>query len=142
MSRHETTTGHGAAREWKIGLAVVLIGFVVAILVAAYLTFGSPFAKKPVIPATAHIDARQVCFTGLAEATKWGILPQYTKLANGNLFITKQPGRYVCATATPSASYAIIVDLVCARLTSDKCVSLIGVSRDDGVVLFKKLHTP
>lgn len=138
-------------REWKIGLFVVIGGFVLAIAVAAFLTFG----KKPhaVVPDQTQIaepapssddiasglsDPSQVCRTALANAKNFGVLPGDGRLADPDPRQTDQEGRYICDAETGKAKYSIAIDIVCEDAAKESCISIYNVAEDDGAVLYQR----
>jgi hypothetical protein len=136
-------------REWTIGLAVIVGGFIIAIAVAAWLTFGQKPAAPtpgetqteetaPASQAAAQPDPTQICSTALANAENFGIIPSFGRLTNPNPRQTKQRGRYVCDAATDSAKYAITLELVCKDFADTQCVSLYTIAQDDGTVLYQR----
>jgi hypothetical protein len=136
-------------REWTIGIIVVIGGFVIAIAVAAWLTFGH---KPPPVPVETPAagqgasvgqqanqnDPTQVCRTALANAKSFGIIPSFGQLTDANPRETEQQGRYVCEAATPAAKYTIAVDLVCQQLSDAKCVNIYSIAQGDGSVLYQR----
>lgn len=138
-------------REWKIGLFVVIGGFVIAIAVAAFLTFGKK--QHAVVPDQTQIaepatpsderanglnDPSQVCRTALANAKNFGVLPNDSRLADPDPRQTDQEGRYMCDAETGKAKYSIAVDIVCEDAAKDRCVSIYSVAEDDGSVLYQR----
>ncbi|MBN9569562.1 MAG: hypothetical protein J0H30_00540 [Alphaproteobacteria bacterium] len=140
-------TTRALSREWPTGLIVIAGGFVIAIAVAAWLTLThkpAPVAGQVGQPGAAATgqasgtDPTQVCRTALANAQNFGVLPAYGTLADANPKETSVQGRYTCAAATPSAKYALTVDLVCEQLDNAQCVALYSVTQDDGSVLYHR----
>lgn len=138
-------------REWTISLFVVIGGFVIAIAVAAFLTFGKK--QHAVVPDQTQIaeaappsdeaanglnDPSQVCRTALANAKNFGVLPNDGRLADPNPRQTDQEGRYICDAATAKAKYSIAVDIVCEDAAKDQCVSIYNVAEEDGAVLYQR----
>ena len=136
--------------EWIAALATIAGGFVIAIAVAAYLTFGAkpqtvnpPQALTPTQIEAARTAAyvklaSQVCNLELANAQNFGIVPNFGKLANPLPRATDVQGRYVCIATTGAAKYVIAADLVCKDFRDSRCVSLFSVSQDDGTVLYHR----
>ncbi|HEY4123724.1 MAG TPA: hypothetical protein VGM36_03865 [Rhizomicrobium sp.] len=135
-------------REWTIGLAVVVCGFVLAIAVAAFLTFGQ--AQHAVIPDETQIAERplpheqqggspaQLCRTALANAKDFGVLPGAGRLTDSLPRPTDQQGRYICDAASGKAKYSLAVDIACKEVAKAQCVSLYSISQDDGSVLYQR----
>jgi hypothetical protein len=138
-------------REWKISLFVVIGGFVIAIAVAAFLTFGNK--QHAVVPDQTQVvepappsdevanglnDPSQVCRTALANAKNFGVLPNDGRLADPDPRQTDQEGRYICDAATGKAKYSIAVDIVCEDVAKDQCVSIYSIAEDDGSVLYQR----
>jgi hypothetical protein len=138
-------------REWKIGLFVVIGGFVLAIAIAAFLTFG----KRPhaIVPDQTQIaepapssddiasslnDPSQVCRTALANAKNFGVLPGDGRLADPDPRQTDQEGRFICDAETGKAKYSIAVDIVCEDAAKESCISIYNVAEDDGAVLYQR----
>jgi hypothetical protein len=136
--------------EWYAALATVAGGFIIAIAVAAYLTYGgkpaASSAPQALTPAQIEqkrtkqliIMANQLCKLELANAQNFGIVPSFGQLANPLPRRTDVQGRYVCLAATPAAKYTIAGDLVCKNLLDSHCVNLFSVSLDDGTVLYHR----
>ena len=138
-------------REWKIGLFVVIGGFMLAIAVAAFLTFGKrPHAVVPdqtqvaePAPSSDDIanslnDPSQVCSTALANAKNFGVLPKAGRLRDPDPRETDQEGRYICDAETGKAKYSIAVDIVCDDAAKESCISIYNVAEDDGAVLYQR----
>lgn len=138
-------------REWKIGLFVVIGGFVIAIAVAAFLTFGKkqhavvPDQTQVAEPAPPSDDAAnslndpsQVCRTALANAKNFGVLPNGSHLADPDPRQTDQEGRYICDALTGKTKYSIAFDLVCEDAAKDQCISIYSVAEEDGAVLYQR----
>jgi hypothetical protein len=135
-------------REWTISLAVVIGGFVIAIAVAAFLTFGhKPRATvpdetqvaEPAPPRESDLsDSKQVCRTALVNAKNFGVLPDAGRLTDQIPRPTDQQGRYVCDAQTAKAKYSLAVDVVCEQIAKAQCVNLYSISQDDGSVLYQR----
>lgn len=138
-------------REWKIGLFVVIGGFVIAIAVAAFLTFGKkhhaivPDQTQVEEPAPPSEDVAnnlnnpsQVCRTALANAKNFGVLPNDGRLSDPDPRETDQDGRYICDAETGKAKYSIAIDIVCEDAAKESCVSIYSVAEDDGAVLYQR----
>jgi hypothetical protein len=137
--------------EWYAALATIIGGFVVAIAVAAYLTFGgkSAVATEATPPPSAS-DAQkareaefetlgaQLCALELANAQTFGVIPSYGKLASALPRATDVRGRYVCVATTQVAKYVLAGDLLCKNFKDSHCVSLFSVTQDDGTVLYQR----
>ena len=137
-------------REWTIGLTVVISGFVLAIAVAAFLTFGQKHAAivpdqtqiaeqaPPREPEVGSGERTQICRTALANAKDFGVLPGNGRLADSLPRPTDQEGRYICDAATGKAKYSLAVDVVCKQVAKAQCVSLYAIAQDDGSVLYQR----
>ncbi len=137
-------------REWKIGLAVVICGFALAIAAAAFFSFGhEPHATVPdetqiaeralpQEPNGAPGDRAQICRAALANAKNFGILPDNGRLTDPNPRPTDQEGRYICDAATAHARYSLAADVVCADTAKTQCVSLYNIAQEDGSVLYQR----
>ncbi|HSZ75699.1 MAG TPA: hypothetical protein VK779_12830 [Rhizomicrobium sp.] len=142
MSTPEPEMGMGP-REWKIAIGVVVGGFVIAIAVAAYLTFGRtppPTPEQLAAQQAKHqvVENTKACIAAMKSAQGFGIVPPFAKLINPNPQETDVVGRYGCIAATPSAQYVLKVDLICHDYTNAKCTSLASVAQDDGSVLYQR----
>ena len=138
--------------EWYAALITVVVGFVVAISVAGYLTYGTKSATQTasapqaLTPAqikqartAAYVQmASELCQVELANAQNFGIVPSFGKLANPLPRATDVRGRYVCIATTGAAKYVLAGDLLCKDLRDSRCVSLFSVSQDDGTVLYHR----
>jgi hypothetical protein len=139
--------------EWFAALATVVGGLVIAVCVAAYLTYGEKPAVQagagPQVLTPAQVQrqrtiayikmANQLCQLELANAKNFGIVPNYGRLASPPLpRATDVRGRYVCIATTGVAKYTLAGDLVCKNLRDSRCVSLFSVSQDDGTVLYQR----
>jgi hypothetical protein len=132
-----------AARQWNIILGGVIGVFVIAIAVAAYLTFGRtppPTPEQIAAQQAKHqiVENTKVCKAAMKAALSFGIVPPFGKLINPNPQATDVEGRYGCVAATPSAQYVLKIDLVCHDYDNAKCTSLASVSQDDGTVLYQR----
>lgn len=132
-----------AARQWNIILAGVVGVFVIAIAVAAYLTFGRTPPPTPEQIAAEHaqhvaVENTKVCKAAMKAAQSFGIVPPFGKLINPNPQATDVVGRYGCVAATPSAQYVLKIDLICNDYANAKCTSLASVAQDDGSVLYQR----
>ncbi len=145
------------SREWLAALVTIGGTLVIAIAVAAYLTFrATPETAAPDATAATQqpgqeltadqVAARQAeaaklglqyCSAGLADAQNFGIVPAYGKLI-GNIKETDTKGRYVCVATTNVTKYTIAIDLMCRDPKDPRCVSLYTVSQDDGSVLYQR----
>jgi hypothetical protein len=149
----EFNTQRAAAREWFAAKIVVIGGLIIASSVAGYFAwqrYNVPPAQQASVPVqtqpqmtaaqranyNANIGAI-VCAMELAGAQNMGVVPAYSKLVNNILRADGPRGRYSCVAATQVAQYKISADLVCRELTDMRCVRLVSVTRDDGVVIFK-----
>jgi hypothetical protein len=139
--------------EWYAALATIVGGFVIAIAVAAYLTYGG---KAAVPTATApqsqgsQADAQkarvaaliklgtELCGLELANAQTFGVVPHFGKLLNPMPRTTDIRGRYVCVAGTQVTKYVLAGDLVCRNLRDSRCISLFSVTQDDGTVLYQR----
>jgi hypothetical protein len=135
------------AREWRITMIVVGLGFLIAIAVAAY------FALRPspedIAAKQAAADAvkqrqqmivqigRVLCDVEIADAKSIGILPNYAKAA-GLPLRTPTRGRFACIASTGVAKYAVQADVKCSTLLDPHCVIVQSVTSDDGTVLFQR----
>jgi hypothetical protein len=138
--------------EWMAALATVAGGFIIAIAVASYLTFGTKSATQSSAPQSltpAQIEqarkieyikmANQLCLTELASAQSFGIVPSFGKLVNPPLpKASDVRGRYVCEATTGATKYLIAGDLVCKDLRDARCVNLFSITSDDGTVLYHR----
>ncbi|HVP85755.1 MAG TPA: hypothetical protein VMS78_13635 [Rhizomicrobium sp.] len=137
-------------REWKIGLWVVIGGFVIAIAVAAFLTFGHrqhanvpdqtqvDEASPPENVQDAMNNPSQVCTTALANAKSVGVLPGNGRLTDPDPRQTDQDNRYICDAATSKSKYSIAIDIVCDDVAKASCVSIYNIAQDDGSVLYQR----
>jgi hypothetical protein len=136
--------------EWYAALATIIGGFIVALAVAAYLTFGtkSETQTAAVLPSQADIQrahavaiaklGAQLCGLELANAQTFGVVPNFGKLLTPMPRATDVRGRYVCVAGTQVTRYVLAGDLVCRNLKDSHCVSLFSVTQDDGTVLYQR----
>jgi hypothetical protein len=137
-------------REWQAAIAIIVGGFIVAALVAAYFTWapagflsGEPaqVARQRTPEERQQADTMAtiaLCTSALETAKSFGIIPSYTKLASTGLQTTDVQGRYVCLVTTGVAKYTVAADLLCRDLRSKRCVNVFSVTRDDGSVLYQR----
>lgn len=135
------------AREWRITMIVVGLGFLIAVAVGLYLLLrpvpetpnaAQPPARTPEQQRAFALKIAQVlCEVEVANAQGIGILPNYAKPASLPLR-TKTRGRYTCVASTGVAKYAVQADVKCSMLLDPRCVSIYSVTSDDGTELFKR----
>ena len=148
------------AREWLAARVVIIGGFALAILVAAYFTWSqheqmqqeaaaqqaqeqaaARAAATPSPQAVAQARARIgliLCLRELVNAQTMGVIPNFGKLTNGVPQATSSRGRYACGAGTDVAKYTLVGDLVCRDLRKAECVNLYSVTSDDGTVLYQR----
>jgi len=136
--------------EWYAALATIIGGFIIAIAVAAYLTFGGKAATQTaaVPPSQAEIQkaraaamaqlGAELCGLELANAQTFGVVPNFGKLLTPQPRATDVRGRYVCVAGTQVTKYVLAGDLMCRNLKDSRCVSLFSVTQDDGTVLYQR----
>lgn len=137
--------------EWMAALATVAGGFVIAIAVAAYLTYGTKSATQGAAPQSltpAQVEqarkieyvkmANQLCLLELANAQNFGIVPSFGRLSNPLPKASDVRGRYVCEATTGATKFQIAGDLVCKNLRDSRCVNLFSITSDDGTVLYHR----
>ena len=136
--------------EWYAALATNIGGFVVAIAVAAYLTFGGKSATQTAVAPTSQAEIEQardaapqklgaeLCGLELANAKTFGVVPNYGRLESTQPRLTDVRERYVCVAATQVAKYVMAADLLCKDFKDTRCVSLFSVTQDDGTVLYQR----
>lgn len=139
------------ALEWRVGLIVLVAGFVIAIAVAAWFALHqTPPQTAPVAqpqqqtqsPAQKEKDAARsaallFCAMDLLNAKNLGVVPPYAELTSGPSG-TDHKGRFACTAGTTVAKYTLAADAVCRNLTDARCVNLYSVKSDDGTVLYKR----
>ena len=145
--------GRALAREWRAAILVVVGGFAIAILVAAYFLLAKPAvtpqaaAPEAGTPATQAQENRQeaqlaavqeVCRLELASAKNFGLIPAFGRLNDPNPKATSVQGRYSCLAATASTQYTITGDLICRNLKDARCLVLYSVTQGDGSVLYQR----
>jgi hypothetical protein len=136
--------------EWYAALTTIIGGFVIAIAVAAYVTFGNkPAAQAPAVPPTqAELQkardaalmkaGAEICGLELANAQTFGVVPNFGRLLTQMPRATDVRGRYVCVAGTQVTKYVLAADLMCRNLKDARCVSLFSVTQDDGTVLYQR----
>jgi hypothetical protein len=137
--------------EWYAALATIIGGFVIAIAVAAYLTFGgkAPVTQTVAVPPSAAEIQKQreaaleqagaeICGLELANAQTFGVVPNFGKLLTQMPRATDVRRRFVCVAGTQVTKYVLAADLVCGNLRDSRCVSLFSVTQDDGTVLYQR----
>jgi hypothetical protein len=136
--------------EWYAALATVIGGFVIAIAVAAYLTYGGKAATQTAAapPSQAQMQkarlmalekmGTELCGLELANAQTFGVVPSFGKLLMPLPRATNVRGRYLCVAGTQVTRYVLAGDLLCRNLKDSHCVSLFSVTQDDGTVLYKR----
>jgi hypothetical protein len=135
--------------EWYAALATIVGGFIVAIAVAAYLTFGGKAVQTAAVPTSqaevlkAHQAALEklgldLCNLELANAQTFGVVPHFGRLLTPMPRLTDVRGRYVCVAGTQVTKYVLAGDLLCKNLKDSRCISLFSVTQDDGTVLYQR----
>jgi hypothetical protein len=136
--------------EWYAALATIIGGFVIAIAVAAYLTYGGKAAVQTAAtpPSQAELQkaraaalekaGAEICGLELANAQTFGVVPNFGKLLTQMPRTTDVRGRYVCVAGTQVTKYVLAADLMCRNLKDSRCVSLFSVTQDDGTVLYQR----
>ena len=151
----------GTAREWFWARIVLIGGFAVAIVLAAYfawqrhedqiaaqqqaaaLTQGAQhqtMTPEQIRRARADENAKlgmMICAMELVGAKNMGVIPPYGQLAESQPRLTAKKGRLSCQAATQVTKYEIQADLVCRTLVNPNCIKLHSVKTDDGTVLYE-----
>jgi hypothetical protein len=146
-------------REWLAARLVLAVGFVVAIVFAAWWSYshrlgsagtdGGSAAGPEMSASQDQMDQAiasgqtskegfMMCRLTIGTAQAFGVVPGALKYTSGPAK-TDVRGRYVCAADDQvGAHYAMTVDLVCANLQTPQCVNLVNVQKSDGTVLFHR----
>ncbi len=135
-------------KEWLFGAGLVALAFIIALAVAAWLTFGhktdtdlpvkTPIAQELAQEQQAANDPSQVCRTALGNAQNFGIIPPYGQLTEANPRATDVQGRYLCQAGTSDTAYVLSVDLVCEQISQTQCVNIYSIVSDDGTTLYQR----
>ncbi len=136
--------------EWYAALATIIGGFVVAIAVAAYITYGGKAATQTGVAPQSQADVQkarvtelaklgaEICGLELANAQTFGVVPNFGKILTPMPRATNIRGRYLCVAGTQVTRYVLAGDLLCRNLKDSHCVSLFSVTQDDGTVLYQR----
>jgi hypothetical protein len=134
-------------REWLVTRIVLVAGFVIAIVGAAYVGFawraqvveGRTKAAQAIAENQALQNAIQAfCPTVLSGAKSMGLVPPYTELSDPAPHSTQVTGRYLCAANTDSSRFLLAADLICRNVKDAHCLSLYAVTQNGTAVIYQR----